>query len=626
MATAKTAKKNNNLRHAEYYDLTDTFDDLYAKSKAQAVFTDLMTLILSEENILLAYRNIKRNTGSRTAGVDQLTMKHIERLSSEEVISKVRNKLAWYTPKPVRRVEIPKPNGKTRPLGIPAIWDRLVQQSILQVLDPICEAKFHDRSNGFRPNRSTEHAIAQCMKMVNIQHLYFVVDVDIKGFFDNVNHTKLMRQMWTLGIRDKRLLCIIKQMLKAPVVLPDGSKIFPDKGTPQGGILSPLLSNIVLNELDWWVSSQWEDIPTQTVIKEGTAKNGTPNRSNKCRTLRRSKLKEMYIVRYADDFRIFCRTRSDAVKTYLAVKQWLEERLKLQISEEKSKVVNLRKNYSEFLGFKLKAVQRNKKLIVRSHMCDKAISNTTRKLKAQIDYIQHPMNKKDEYKAILRYNSMVIGIHQYFAIATLVNRDCSEIARSINIVLKNRLRQRMSKHPKKGQVLNVHGDLWAHYSKSKQMRYVGTSAILPISYVQTRNAQNKRKTVNKYTLEGREEIHRSLRVNMEILHRLMRTPVLGQSIEYADNRISLYAAQYGRCAVTGRILEFDEIHCHHRLPVELGGTDVYANLVIVHKDVHRLIHAKWQDTIDWYKKRLDLDGTMLKKLNRLRQLAGNAPI
>ena len=181
MATA-AAKKDKHLRHAEYYGLTEVFDDLYAKSKAQAVFTDLMPMILSEENIRLAYRNIKRNTGSRTAGVDHLTMKHIEKLSSEEVISKVRHKLAWYKPKPVRRVEIPKPNGKTRPLGIPAIWDRLVQQCILQVLEPICEAKFHDRSNGFRPNRSTEHAIAQSMKMVNIQHLYFVVDVDIKAF------------------------------------------------------------------------------------------------------------------------------------------------------------------------------------------------------------------------------------------------------------------------------------------------------------------------------------------------------------------------------------------------------------------------------------------------------------
>lgn len=223
------------------------------------------------------------------------------------------------------------------------------------------------------------------------------------------------------------------------------------------------------------------------------------------------------------------------------------------------------------------------------------------------------------------YNSMVIGIHQYFAIATLISDDCYQIGRSIRLVLRNRMRGRLSKHPK-GQVINVHGELWAYYSQSKQMRYMGTSAILPIGYCQTRNAQNKRKTVNKYTIEGRKEIHRNLRTNTDILHRLMRNPVLDRSIEYADNRISLYAAQYGKCAVTGWELEFDEIHCHHKLPVEQGGTDVYANLVIVHKDVHRLIHAKQQDTIDWYLKRLNLDSTMRKKLNRFRQMVGNAAI
>lgn len=136
-----------------------------------------------------------------------------------------------------------------RPLGIPTIVGRLVQQCILQVMEPICEAKFYERSNGFRPNRSAENAIAQCYKMINLQKLYFVVDVDIKGFFDNVNHTKLIQQIWHMGIRDKKLLCIIREMLKAPIIMPDGTVEHPVKGTPQGGILSPLLSNIVLNTL-----------------------------------------------------------------------------------------------------------------------------------------------------------------------------------------------------------------------------------------------------------------------------------------------------------------------------------------------------------------------------------------
>ena len=228
--------KRKKLRHSEYYGLQSCFDELYAKSKQGDVFTNLIEIISSEENIRLAYRNIKRNSGSHTGGVDKLSIKDIERLSAEKLVEIIQRKFKFYKPKPVRRVEIPKPNGKTRPLGIPTIVDRLVQQCILQVLEPICEAKFHERSNGFRPNRSAEHALAQCYKMIQVQKLYFVVDVDIKGFFDNVNHSKLIRQMWTLGIRDKQLICIIKEMLKAPITMPDGSTQYPTKGTPQGGL------------------------------------------------------------------------------------------------------------------------------------------------------------------------------------------------------------------------------------------------------------------------------------------------------------------------------------------------------------------------------------------------------
>ena len=247
--------KQRKIRNSEYYDMEGTFDRLYAESKNDKIFNHLMEIIESEENIKLAYRTIKKNTGSDTPGVDKRTIADLAKLSEEAYVRLIRKQFSNYHPRPVRRVEIPKPNGKTRPLGIPTIVDRIVQQCILQVIEPICEAKFSENSNGFRPNRSAETAIAQCMRLIQVQHLYHVVDLDIKGFFDNISHTKLIRQIWALGIRDKKLLCIIKEMLKAPVVLPNGEKTYPARGTPQGGILSPLLANIVLNELDWWIAS-----------------------------------------------------------------------------------------------------------------------------------------------------------------------------------------------------------------------------------------------------------------------------------------------------------------------------------------------------------------------------------
>lgn len=605
------------LRHLEYYDLQRTFDELYEKSQKGHKFSNLFEIIASDENIKLAYRNIKRNKGSKTAGVDGLTIKNVKKLSEEKFLEIIKKKLAWYSPKAVKRVEIPKLDGRKRPLGIPTIMDRIVQQCILQVLEPICEAKFHERSNGFRPNRSAEHAIAQCYKMIQQQNLHFAVDIDIKGFFDNVDHAKLIKQMWNMGICDKKLLCIVKEMLKAPIVLPIGEKIYPTKGTPQGGILSPLLSNIVLNELDWWIASQWEDIPTRTKYKCFTHKNGSLNKSAIYVQIRKTNLKEMFIVRYADDFKIFCRKRSDAIKIFEAVKMWLKERLNLEVSEEKSKIVNLKKNYSEFLGFKLKAIKKGKRYIVKSHMTDSAVKKAEEKLIARIKEIRKSgVAEEKEALAINYYNATVWGIHNYYGIATCISLDCQKIRRRIRLVMYNRLRNKIVKT---GSISNKY--INNVYGKSAQVRYINDKPLCPIGYIRTKHPMFKKTVINKYTEDGRKEIHETLGVNLKVLHELMDQHVICKSIEYMDTRMSIYCAQKGKCAVTGKILEIEEINCHHKVPKKLGGDDDYRNLIIIHSDVHKLIHAKTTEIIEKYFNRLNLTKEMLMKINNLRKLA-----
>ena len=236
MATKERKLKKQKLRNNEYYGTQEIFDDLYAQSQSGHTFQDLLKVIESENNILLAYRNIKKNKGSKTRGTNATNIIDIGKMGNSEIVSYVRKRLAAFKPHSVCRVEIEKYDGRKRPLGIPTIEDRLIQQCIKQVLEPICEAKFHKHSYGFRPNRSTHHAIARAMFLSNIADFHFVIDIDIKGFFDNVNHGKLLKQLWTLGIQDKNLLSILSKMLKAEI---KGVGI-PDKGVPQGGILSPL--------------------------------------------------------------------------------------------------------------------------------------------------------------------------------------------------------------------------------------------------------------------------------------------------------------------------------------------------------------------------------------------------
>ena len=616
----KHKPKQSKIRYTEYYDLQSTFDGLYADSLNGKTFQSLMNLIASEENIKLAYRTIKGNKGSGTPGVDKRTIKDLATLREEQFVQLIQKQFSWYTPRPVKRVEIPKPNGKTRPLGIPTIVDRMVQQCILQVLEPICEAKFHERSNGFRPNRSTEHAIAQCCRLMQIQHLHYAVDIDIHGFFDNVNHGKLIRQMWEMGIRDKKLLCIVKQMLKAQVVLPDGTRINPTKGTPQGGILSPLLSNIVLNELDWWVTSQWEEMPTHYDYKTRQNAHGTDIKSHTYRALRRSNLKEMYIVRYADDVKIFCRNRQDADKAFEARRLWLKDRLGLEISPEKSKVINLKQRYSEFLGFKMKVYPKGKKYVVCSHMSDKAVKHAKEKISTAIRAIQNPADDRAQYIAIQQYNSVVAGLHNYYRLATHISVDFPKLSYGLKLQMANRLRELTPK----GKL--ERGFIKERYGKSKQLRFLNGHPLIPMGYVRTRDAQHKKKSINRYTPEGRAEIHKNLGINTDTMIWLMQNPVLDKTIEFADNRISLFAAQYGRCAITGIDLMPYDIRCHHKVPLENGGTDEYSNLVLVTEAVHIIIHATLEETIQKYLTELQLNKKQLEKLDKLRKLAGTPVI
>ena len=599
--------------------MQEVFDKLYEDSLAKREFRNLINIITTEENIRLAYRNLKKNAGSKTPGTDGKAIQDLAKMSESQLIQTVHRKFSWYQPQSVRRKEIPKGNGKMRPLGIPTIMDRLIQQCVLQVMEPICEAKFCDTSSGFRPNRGVENALAQAEKHMQQGNLHIVIDIDIKGFFDNVSHGKLLRQIWAMGIHDKKLLSIISAMLKAEVA----GIGFPEKGTPQGGIISPLLSNIVLNELDWWITSQWVGLPTRHEYSGRIHANGTKDQSKKYRELRKTKLKECYIVRYADDFKIFCRKHSDAMRIFSATKAWLKDRLNLDISPEKSKIVNFKHDYSDFLGFRIKVHKgRDNKYVVISHVAPKALANMKNKAKEKVKAIQFCSGELEEYEAINDYNSFVMGVHNYYRMATSISPDIQRLAFEIKISIKNRLQERVKR--RNGQAIPEYAK---RYAKSKEIRFIGKSVLLPIGYVQHHPPIHKKKSINKYTVSGRAEIHKNLgSVDMSLLHILMRNPIKGATVEYNDSRISLFVAQHGNCAITKEKLSPDEIHCHHKTPKSLGGGDEYSNLIILHERVHRLIHATTDETISAISQTIQLKQPQLMKLNKLRKQAGNEAI
>ncbi len=615
MATILRIKKKNKLRYSEYYSLQKAFDELYENSENNVEFVNLYDLITSRENILLAYRNIKRNRGSKTSGENYHTIDNLANLKEEILVKYIQARFENFKPLPVRKTFIPKPNGKLRPLEIPDIEDRIIQQCIKQVLEPICEAKFYDKSYGFRENRSTEHAIAYVYKKINRDKCYYFVDVDIKGFFDNVDHGKLLKQIWSLNIHDKKLIKIISKMLKVEIIGEGVCK----KGIPQGGIISPLLANIVLNELDWWISSQWEMIKTKHDYQSTKGiKIKYQDNSHKYRALRKnSKLKEMYLVRYADDFKIICKDKETAKRIFIAVEKWLKERLNLEISKEKSKITNVKVNYTEFLGFKIKAKKKNKKYVVSSRVSEKAKKNILNKLKEQIQEIKENANTKE----VNKYNSMVLGIQNYYGIATLVSKDFSSIYYILRQIIETRLRNSLQKN---GFKSILYKEKYKDYNTKEY--YILNTTMFPLGSIKTRNPMNFKRGTCNYTTEGRELIHKNLdsRIN-DMLKYILENPVEQRSVEFNDNRLSKYSGQKGLCAISGKELEYS-FETHHINLISQGGNDNYDNLLLINKNIHKLIHAVNDETIKKYLKEEKLDKKCIEKLNKYRKKVGNNAI
>ena len=271
---------------------------------------ELIQRILSEENLARAIKAVKQNKGA--AGIDKMTVEELDRYFTEhkaEIIQQIMQKK--YKPEPVRRVYIPKANGKKRPLGIPTVVDRVIQQAVAQVLSQVYDASFSDMSYGFRPNRDCHKAMYKVLEYLN-EGCEWVIDLDIEKYFDTVNHDKLI-SILRERVKDSETLHLIRSFLAAGV-MEDGIVHANVKGVPQGGPLSPILSNIYLDKLD-----------------------------------KELEMRGLRFVRYADDCNVFVKTEMAADRVMKSVMSWLERKLFLKVSAEKTKVV--RPTKSHFLGF-----------------------------------------------------------------------------------------------------------------------------------------------------------------------------------------------------------------------------------------------------------------------------------
>lgn len=270
----------------------------------------------------------------------------------------------------------------------------------------------------------------------------------------------------------------------------------------------------------------------------------------------------------------------------------------------------------------MKVNEKGNKWRVISRMSDDQREREKEKLLNQIKNIVAPRGGRTERDEVGLYNAMVMGIQNYYQYATDITNDMERTQWQISITLANRLSTRDGCRLRKtGRKLTDYEK--KRYGRSKQLRYIAGSnePIYPVGYVAHKRPMNKKLQICRYTKEGRKLIHDNLALNTRLLVELMRKQQYNTSTEMMDNKLSLFCAQYGKCAVTGwEFKTTDEIHCHHKTPKKIGGTDNYDNLILVHMDIHKLIHATDVELIKYYKERLKLTKEQIEKINKLRSM------
>lgn len=348
---------------------------------------ELLEEILSRENMNQAYRSVYRNKG--IAGVDGLTVEELKgylKINKERILNEIRARK--YKPQPVLQIEIPKDNGKKRKLGIPTVVDRVIQQSILQVLSPIYEAQFSDSSYGFRPNRNCEKAVIKSLELMN-EGYKWVVDIDLERFFDTINHDRLMNLI-SQTIKDGDVISLIRKYLVSGVLV-NGKNLKSNKGTPQGGNLSPLLSNIMLNELD------------KELEKRG-----------------------LNFVRYADDCNIYVRSEKAAKRVMISLTKYIERKLGLKVNTEKSKTG--KPEQIKFLGY---SYYMNKAGNYRPKPHIKSLEKLQLKLK-RLTKRSWSINLDERLKCL---NYVIRGWINYFKIC-----DMKKVMKKLDEKLRSRIR------------------------------------------------------------------------------------------------------------------------------------------------------------------------------------------
>ena len=588
-------------------ELRALLDKLYQQSREareageRPAFKGLLEIMSAEATIVTAIHNIKSNHGSDTPGVDNKTMKrdYLQK-SYKWVINDIRAAFEKFEPQKVRRKYIDKPGKKEkRPLGIPTIRDRIVQECMRIVMEPIMEAQFFEHSYGFRPMRDTAMALERLNFITFHTGYYWFVEGDISKCFDHIDHATLLRRLYHMGIKDRRVLQIIKQMLKAGVL--DECEV-NEEGTMQGGIISPLLANVYLDIMDEWVTKQWELKHTEHAYNQDSAKR---------RALKKTNLVPGFLVRYADDFVIITDSREHAEFWKASLQAFLETGMKLTLSKEKTLITDVRKKHACFLGYEFRAVKGKGEhgYVTRTRPDRERLCRKVDALTDSIKKIPRETSREKLIDEINRINSQIRGVIQYYQCCTWVSVSMEKYGRKLQLAASRRLKQFKGKWIPAKETQNLPRIHQNYRQKLPSVKYrdiyIGVTSLTFCQWQETRG-KNPKET--PYTEEGRDINFRRTKKKRiqarldELYSENVATAVLNgkwghlNNFEFVMNRAYALNRDRLKCRVCGKWLIDNTPYTHRinpRLP--LDRVNRVNNLISVHRKCYQAINTPGMD-------------------------------